>query len=84
VHPERKGIYPDFPSFAPWAVMQHVIEGGRPVWGEQKDGPGPPPAYRRLAVQCWDADPAKRPTFEQIVSTLQAVTEEAEKYVESW
>ena len=83
VHPERKaGIYPDCPSFAPWAVMQHVIEGGRPVWAE---GAGPPPAYRRLATRCWDTDASKRPSFEEIVEILGAsVCDESDEYVESW
>ncbi|GIL81676.1 hypothetical protein Vretimale_1265 [Volvox reticuliferus] len=49
-----------------------ALEGWRPVFP-----PHAPPAYRQLAERCWIADPAKRPTFEEIVAILKDMRDAA-------
>jgi hypothetical protein len=49
-------------------VFALVINGGRPVLPEKKMLC--PTSLRGLCQQCWDQDPAKRPSFEQIIVTL--------------
>ncbi|GIL58505.1 hypothetical protein Vafri_13460 [Volvox africanus] len=49
-----------------------ALEGWRPVFP-----PHAPAAYRQLAERCWTADPAKRPTFEEIVTVLKDMRDAA-------
>jgi len=49
-------------------VFGLVINGGRPVLPEKKMMC--PTSLRSLCQQCWDQDPCKRPTFEQIIVLL--------------
>lgn len=51
-----------------WAVRNAVLDGQRPPVG-----PLVPGAFAELMVQCWDAAPERRPTFEVIVETLDAL-----------
>lgn len=50
-----------------------MVEGRRLTWG-----PNTPKAYASLAEQCWQADPAVRPTFAQLVVQLQQLLEQHE------
>ncbi|EFJ42761.1 hypothetical protein VOLCADRAFT_97147 [Volvox carteri f. nagariensis] len=49
-----------------------ALEGWRPVFP-----PHTPAAYRQLAERCWLADPAKRPTFEEVVAVLKDLRDAA-------
>lgn len=69
-----------FAAAHPWQdhtmgeVMTAVmVEGRRLTWG-----PNTPKAYASLAEQCWQADPAVRPTFAQLVVQLQQLLEQHE------
>ncbi|KXZ47914.1 hypothetical protein GPECTOR_32g527 [Gonium pectorale] len=54
----------------PGALLGHLIsrEGRRPAFP-----PGTPSAYRELAERCWAPEPANRPSFDEILSTLTAL-----------
>lgn len=80
VHPEKK-VYGEH-SNTPWAIVQHVLDGGRPVFVQQPL-PGP---YIRLAQRCWAANPKARPTFQEIVQLLSDVPTDLseDEHVESW
>ncbi|GLI61168.1 hypothetical protein VaNZ11_003455 [Volvox africanus] len=58
-----------------------ALEGWRPVFP-----PHAPAAYRQLAERCWTADPAKRPTFEEIVTILKDMRDAAaaEGMISEW
>jgi hypothetical protein len=48
------------------AVVERVV-----LRGERPPVPnGMPPQYALLMQRCWDEDPAKRPTFEQVIACL--------------
>jgi len=50
----------------PWEIAHFVIEGKRlPVPKEM------PASYAQVMVKCWDGNPEKRPTFDQVVEMLQ-------------
>ncbi len=49
-------------------VFGLVINGGRPVLPDKKMLC--PTSLRSLCEQCWDQDPARRPTFEEIIVLL--------------
>jgi len=52
---------------SPFALSRYIIEGNRP--GLRSDCP---PAFMSLAQACWVTDPTARPTFAQIVTTLES------------
>lgn len=59
--------YGDFRSS--WKIRDFVVGGGRPplpspIVGEE---------YNALMTQCWDGEPARRPSFASVVETLQRV-----------
>lgn len=60
-------VYPDVQ--ASWQIASRVIDGMRPTFS----APAVPGPYIALAQRCWDAEPAKRPSFEEIVKLLEAV-----------
>lgn len=53
----------------PWIIANKVIEGMRPVFV----APAVPGPYVHLAKRCWDADPVKRPSFDEVVELLESV-----------
>eukprot|EP00775_Hariotina_reticulata_P012021 gene12021-12166_t len=57
---------------SPWAILSRVVEGMRPVFM----APAVPGLYMELAKRCWDADPEKRPSFDDIVALLEAVVDD--------
>lgn len=57
---------------SPWALMQHVIHGGRPIF----TAPAVPGPYVNLAQRCWQVQPEMRPSFAEIVKLLEAVMQE--------
>eukprot|EP00775_Hariotina_reticulata_P005485 gene5485-5720_t len=58
----------------PWIIASKVIEGMRPVFV----APAVPGPYMELAKRCWEADPVKRPSFDEIVKLLEAVVQSDE------
>lgn len=51
-------------------LANYVIDGGRPAV------PGNVPSgYRSLMVSCWASDPAERPTFAEVVQSLDPESE---------
>lgn len=63
-------VYQDLRA-GPWTIATKVMEGMRPVFC----APAVPGPYIQLAHRCWQADPAQRPSFEEIVALLEAVME---------
>jgi len=65
-------IWNEFPPYAersfdsPFALSRYVLEGNRP--GLRSDCP---PAFMSIAQACWVTDPKARPTFEQLLNTLE-------------
>jgi len=54
----------------PWEIAHFVIEGKRlPI------PPGMPESYAKVMEKCWDGNPAKRPTFDEVVKDLQAAVD---------
>jgi len=53
----------------PWIIANKVIEGMRPVFV----APAVPGPYIHLAKRCWDVDPVKRPSFDEVVELLESV-----------
>lgn len=58
----------------PWIIASKVIEGMRPVFV----APAVPGPYMELAKRCWEADPVRRPSFDEIVKLLEAVVQSDE------
>jgi len=58
--------YKDLHFDTPWALANYVSSGNRPQIDE-----GCPQAYYQLMTQCWQADPAQRPSFQQCVEFLE-------------
>ena len=54
-----------FPRFNQFALMKQVMDGYRPPFNFQI-----PDCYRKLIEECWQDDPSKRPTFDDIVFML--------------
>ncbi|KAG2496237.1 hypothetical protein HYH03_005835 [Edaphochlamys debaryana] len=52
-------------------ITTYVKVGGRPRFLSSI-----PPAYRRLAAQCWEADPLKRPTAAALVAATSSMLED--------
>lgn len=48
-------------------VEEAVLSGRRPDWGYTKV----PAGFKKLAADCWQHDPSKRPTSKQLVKILQ-------------
>jgi hypothetical protein len=63
-------VYQELGS-SPWAILSKVVEGMRPVFVASAV-PGP---YVQLAQRCWDIDPTKRPSFDEIVALLEEVVD---------
>lgn len=53
----------------PQLIRRVVAENWRPAFGPQA-----PRDYARLAEECWDADPAKRPTLDDVLKRLQDIS----------
>lgn len=52
-----------------------IISGERPPMNSLKINS----AFKRLIEDCWSEDPSKRPTFTQIVKTLENIQKSKEK-----
>ena len=52
---------------APWSIMGHVTQGGRPVF----TAPLVPGPYVALAQACWSQNSLERPSFHEIVDRLE-------------
>jgi hypothetical protein len=55
------------PDAAPWTIMGHVSQGGRPQFTARLV----PGAYVALAQACWSQDAQDRPSFGEIVDRLE-------------
>lgn len=74
-------VYQHLGVVSPWAIMQHVVEGGRPVF----KAPAVPGPYIALAQRCWHHQPQQRPPFSEIVELLEHVMQQdGHQSVESW
>ncbi|KAF9919977.1 hypothetical protein FBU30_010298 [Linnemannia zychae] len=63
-HPPFAGVVQDVP------LVVSILNGQR-----EQPVEGTPPKYQELYERCWDADPAKRPTLDEIMDTLAKVRE---------
>ena len=54
-------------------LSEAVLSGRRPIFPPNTDCP---PEFKQLLEMCWDTDPAKRPSFEQICTQLQPANAE--------
>eukprot|EP00775_Hariotina_reticulata_P002471 gene2471-2774_t len=70
VGPLISSVYQDLRA-APWTIATRVMQGMRPVF----TAPAVPGPYMQLAQRCWQADPALRPTFNEIVTLLETVVD---------
>ena len=52
-----------------------ISKGERPELPEYTQDNGLTPQLRELVQKCWDQDPAKRPTIDEVVATLKALEE---------
>ena len=70
---------PPFNKMSPYSVFDSILKGKRPTINEKDI----PEAYSNLIQECWSQDPAKRPTFDQIVDKLKTDKEFITKNVDS-
>jgi hypothetical protein len=68
-----KEPYEDFKLFD---IANHVIKGGRPPIPKDHFVSD---EYVEMITRCWDQDPTKRPTFEEIERMLNKLIDEVEK-----
>ncbi|KAG2496232.1 hypothetical protein HYH03_005830 [Edaphochlamys debaryana] len=59
-----------YPEIHVSKIAAHIKRGGRPIFGSAV-----PTSYRRLAAQCWEADPLERPNAAALVAAISNMLE---------